>query len=119
MKVKESELSPGARAVWDALDIKTRQVIQKDNPFRNERDRAIRELVARGVMYVVLEEITGISDSGLQDIVTKGYGLDFMKQKQLLHELKKSFDLLYECLSLILEGGGNNVRQSKRKKDHR
>ena len=119
MEVKESELSPRARAVWDALDVKTRQVIRKDNPFRNERNKAIRELITRGVMYIVLEEITGISDSGLQDIVRKGYGLDFMRQKILLNELKKSFEILHESLSLILEGSGRNVRKIKRKKDYK
>jgi len=119
MEVKESELSPRARAVWDALDVKTRQVIRKDNPFRNERNKAIRELITRGVMYIVLEEITGISDSGLQSIVNKGYGLDSTRQKILLDELKKSFEILHKFLSLTLQGSDRNVRRSRQKKDHR
>ena len=119
MKVNESELSPRARAVWDALDEKTRKAIQKDNPFRNERNKAIRELVARGVKYVVLEEITGISDSRLQDIVTKGCGLDFMKQNKLLDDFKKSFDMFHESLSTILKGSDNHFHRIRHKKDHR
>ena len=95
------------------------QSIQKDNPFQNDRDKAIRELVARGVTYVVLEEITGMSDSGLQRIVNKGYGLDSMIQEKLLDELKKSFEILHESLSLILKGSDKNIRRIKRKKDHR
>ena len=119
VEMNESELSPRARVVWDALDEKTRKTIQKDNPFRNERNKAIRELIARGVMYIVVEEVSGISDSGLQSIVNKGYGLDFTRQKVLLNELKKSFEILHESLSLILEGSGRNVRKIKRKKDYK
>jgi len=112
-------LSAEARAVWDTLDIKTREVIQKDNPFRNERNKAIQELVARGVKYIVLEEITSISDSGLQKIVNKGYGLDFMKQNKLLDDLKKSFEMIHESLSLLLKGSDKNLHRIKHKKDHR
>jgi hypothetical protein len=119
MKQQDKKVSPRAQAVWGALDEKTRKIIQKDNPFRSERNKAIRELLARGVMYVVLEEITGMSDTAIQDIVNKAYGLNFTTQNRLLNELKKSFDILYESLSIILKATEKNVRHTKRKRDHR
>jgi len=119
MTEEDKKLSPRAQAVWDELDEKTRKIIQKDYPFRNERDRAIRDLVSRGVMYITLEEITGISDSALQNAVTRSYGLDLNNYERLLHELKSSFEKIHESLSVLLEGSGKNVRKIKRKKDHR
>ena len=71
MKKKKSLFSPEARAVWTELDRKTRKAIQSENPFRNDRDSAIRDLAAKGVKYDVLAEITGISKSTLQRISTQ------------------------------------------------
>jgi len=118
MGIKKSEWSPRAQALWGELDERTQKIIHKDYPFRNERDTAIRDLVSRGALYIILEEITGISDSALQDAVARCYGLDLKLYGKLLDELKKSFEMIHESLSMLLEGSGKNV-QSKRKKDHR
>ena len=66
---KESSLSPKAQVVWDTLNEQIQKTIQKDNPFRNDRDDAIRELAARGVKFPVLAEISGMSRNGVYSVV--------------------------------------------------
>jgi UDP-N-acetylmuramyl tripeptide synthase len=102
-KNEKARLSPEAKTVWGALDEKTRKTIQKDNPFRTERDNAIRGLIARGVSYSVLEEITGMSDSRIREIANKIDIFTLMTQRKL-DDLKKSFEVFHETLSMILKG---------------
>jgi len=62
------ELSSRARKLLDALPESEQQVIQKDNIFKKDRDRAIYKLRERGVPGPVLAEVTGISTSQIQRI---------------------------------------------------
>jgi hypothetical protein len=73
-KAKDSQLSPEARVVWDRLDEKTKNDIQKDNPFRKDRNQAILELRERGVKWTILTEITGLSRNQIISIVTQKKG---------------------------------------------
>lgn len=64
-------LSPEAEAVTEALDEEQKRVIRKENPFRRDRNRAIRELRDRGVTANVLAEITGYSISQIKILTSK------------------------------------------------
>lgn len=65
---RRRKLSPEAQAVWDELDRRTKKAIKSENPFRNDRDSAIRDLAARGLKYNVLAEITGMSKSAVHRV---------------------------------------------------
>ena len=59
MERANKKLSPKAQKAWDNLDGKTREEIQKDNPFRWQRNEKIRELRAKGInccMYMMCRE---------------------------------------------------------------
>ena len=47
--------------------------IQKENPFRNERNAKIRELLKRGVKISIIEEISGFSDTTIGRIKRREY----------------------------------------------
>lgn len=47
--------------VLDALSEDETKQIQKENPFRNERNAKIRELADRGVKISIIAEISGFS----------------------------------------------------------
>ena len=70
-KIDETGLSPEARIVWDSLGERQRQVIQKNYPFRNDRNRAIRKLRARKVKISILTQITGLCTHTICDIGKK------------------------------------------------
>jgi hypothetical protein len=69
--IEASGLSPEAKRVWESLDEEQKIAIQKDNPFRNERDNAIYGLSKRGVKIDILAEITGVSRSEVQRIIIR------------------------------------------------
>ena len=52
-------LSEKALEVWGQLDDQKRKSIQKDNPFRADRNEAIRALRRQGVKMDIIAEITG------------------------------------------------------------
>ncbi|MDZ4383728.1 MAG: hypothetical protein U0937_03710 [Thermodesulfovibrionia bacterium] len=64
-------LTKAAKYVLNHLEEKEREEIKKDNPFRNDRNEAIRRLRVRGIKITVLMEITGICRSHLINI-TRG-----------------------------------------------
>ncbi|MDD5451504.1 MAG: hypothetical protein PHT49_06365 [Desulfovibrionales bacterium] len=69
--IEISGLSPEAQMVLESLSEEEKRTIQKDNPFRNERDNAIYGLSKRGVMIETLAEITGLSRNGVHYIVKR------------------------------------------------
>ena len=71
IEIQNSNLSPEARIVWDCLDQSQRQVIQKNYPFRDDRNKAIRKLRARKVKIFILTQITGLSTHTICDIGKK------------------------------------------------
>jgi hypothetical protein len=55
------DLSIEALRLWGWLDAQEKMKIQKDWPFRVERNEAIRALRRRGVTLDLIAEVTGIS----------------------------------------------------------
>lgn len=55
------------------LSKKQRQQVAKNNPDRKNRDVAIQKLYKKGFTMSMLAELTGISESQIQKICTKGY----------------------------------------------
>ena len=47
------------------------KAIQKDNPFRAERDQVIRDLRRRGVQHAVIAEISGLALTQVKNIAGK------------------------------------------------
>ena len=54
--------------VLNALSKDEIEQIQKENPFRNERNAKIRELLDRGVKITIIEAISGFSDTTISRI---------------------------------------------------
>ncbi len=60
------EYSSRAQKVIELLSDEEIRQIQRDNPFRVERNDKIRELRRRGVYLVVLVEVSGMSKATIQ-----------------------------------------------------
>jgi|GEM_PF-3411245 hypothetical protein len=56
------------KRVLEALTPDEQRQIRKENPFRIQRDAIIRKLCDQGVKYVVVAEISGLSDDAVGDI---------------------------------------------------
>jgi hypothetical protein len=98
-------LSPEARAVWDELDEWTRKIILKDCPFRNQRNAAIIDLRQRGVKIRTLRELTGLTKGALERFIPtkkKATADDAKNAKQVLNELRATFESFYLSVSQIL-----------------
>ena len=71
IETQNSNLSYEAKIVWDSLGEGQRQVIQKNYPFRDDRNEAIRKLRARKVKLSILAQITGLCVHTICDIGKK------------------------------------------------
>lgn len=71
MEKLNKKLSPKAQEVLNQLSVRERREIQKDNPFRGNRNKKIRELRAKGVAFEILAEITGFNRGSIYWIVKK------------------------------------------------
>ncbi|MCK4577919.1 MAG: hypothetical protein KAU50_03960 [Candidatus Marinimicrobia bacterium] len=101
METSNKKLSPKAQKAWDNLDGKTRKEIQKDNPFRWQRNKRIRELRAKGITVQVLEEITGFYRGSIYRIIeTKPLMTEY--QKQEITSLVETFEALLNTLNRLL-----------------
>lgn len=62
------DYSEKAKKLVDLLSAEEVIQVQKDNPFRIERNKKIAELCRRGVAQVVLAEISGLSGASIGKI---------------------------------------------------
>ena len=97
-----SGLSPRAQRAWDELDEKTRKAILKTNPFKINRNRAIRELIrGKGLRGEILEELIGLNKSSIYRIARSGDDIpDYVKKD--VKGLIKAFQAFLNSLSVIL-----------------
>ena len=63
-----TKYSSSAQRLIDLLSEGDIQQIQKDNPFRLERNDKISELCRRGAKHVVLAELSGLSGASVGKI---------------------------------------------------
>ncbi|UCG94125.1 MAG: hypothetical protein JSW13_06800 [Candidatus Aerophobus sp.] len=97
--IKPERLSPKARVVWSKLDSKTKGVIQRDYPFRRDRDEAIYKLRLRGVEIPILAEITGFSESHIPRILETVKKDRLFDIRHSLGQMRRAFQDFYEaCL---------------------
>lgn len=101
MERVKGKLSPKAQKAWDSLDGKTRKEIQKDNPFRSQRNARIRELRAKGIIFETLAEITGLNRTAIYYIVNRET-LITEYQKQEIQGLIATFEALLHTLNRLL-----------------
>lgn len=71
LTINPDQLSPGALEIWKRLDREQEKTIQKNYPFRGDRNQAIIKLRQRGVKINTLIEITGLKRATILR-VTKG-----------------------------------------------
>ena len=103
-KKRRDKLSPEAQAVWERLDENTKKDIRKDNPFKVNRNQAIRELVkGRGLRAEIVEELTGLRLSSIYRIINKG---DYLPEyaREDVRDLIRSFQAFIKSLSVVLAG---------------
>jgi len=101
MERAKSKLAPKAQKAWDQLDEKTRKEIQKNNPFKENRNRRIRELRAKGVTFETLAAITGLNRGSTYRIVKdKPHITEY--QRQEIQGLIATFEALLSTLNRLL-----------------
>jgi DNA invertase Pin-like site-specific DNA recombinase len=102
--LKMSKPSSAAKEILAGLTKRQRRAIRKGNPFKAERDDAIRMLKARGVKAELLAEVTGLSDSTIFRIVktTPGPPTHRDSVNRALKSLKEAFEALYKAIALVL-----------------
>ena len=101
MERANKKLSPKAQKAWDSLDGKTRKEIQKDNPFRSQRNERIRELRAKGIIFETLAEITGLNRTAIYYIVKRETHITEY-QRQEIQGLIATFEALLSTISKLL-----------------
>ena len=62
------QLTSEEEKLLETLSSKERCAVQKDNPYRKERNKLIHDLAARGVKGSLLEKISGLSKSTISRI---------------------------------------------------
>ncbi len=67
----KTNISEEAKILLECLTDEEKQQIRRENPFKLERNEAIRKLRARGVMIPVLVELTGFSRNAIH-YISKG-----------------------------------------------
>jgi len=98
----ERKLSSEAQAVWEGLDEKTKKDIQKNNPFKINRNQAIRELVkGKGLRAEIIEEFSGLTKSSIYRILGQG---DYLPAyaRQDIKDLVRSFQAFISSLAVVL-----------------
>ena len=101
MERANKKLSPKAQKAWNSLDGKMRKEIQKDNPFRWQRNERIRELRAKGIIFETLAEITGLNRTAIYYIV-KNKPQITEYQRQEIQGLIATFEALLSTLNRLL-----------------
>lgn len=99
---KESKLSPEAQAAWDRLDEDTKRDIQKDNPFKMNRNKVIRELVkGKGLRTEIVKELSGLNKSTIYRVLGQG---DYLPEyaRQDVRDLVRSFQAFIKSLAVVL-----------------
>jgi len=105
MKTKKKAapgLSPSAQAAWDQLDEETKRDIQKDNPFKMNRNKAIRELVkGKGLRAEIVKELSGLTKSTIYRILAQvDYLPDYARED--VRDLVRSFQAFINALAVVL-----------------
>ena len=95
-------LSPEAQAVWERLDEDIKRDIQKDNPFKMNRNKAIRELVkGKGLRAEIVKELSGLNKSTIYRILGQGdYLPDYAREE--VRDLIRSFQAFINSLAVVL-----------------
>lgn len=98
----DSRLSPEAKKVWGKLNEEIREIIQRDHPFRRDRDEAIYNLRLRGVEIDVLAEITSLHRITIINIEKRVKGDRLFDIGQNLRSLRRAFEKFYDsCIYYI------------------
>ncbi|HUV59810.1 MAG TPA: hypothetical protein VMW09_06825 [Desulfatiglandales bacterium] len=114
MERANKKLSPKAQKAWDSLDEKMRKEIQKDNPFRSQRNERIRELRAKGIIFETLAEITGLNRTAIYYIV-KNKPQITEYQRQETQGLIATFEALLQNINRLLTDTVRRRDEGKRK----
>lgn len=82
-------------------EIKT---LQKDNPFKHERDDKIYELIQRGVSCFVLADVVGLGKSSINRIGIYGSNRrhSFRQKNHDLKQIKEAFNAFSKQINKIL-----------------
>ncbi len=92
MNINVADLSTKAKKLFDLLSVQERETIQKDYPFRLDRNNAIRKIRSRGVDHAILCEITGLAIVTIKRINStepKGKRLNMAQVYEKIKEIKR------------------------------
>ena len=85
---EKAVFSAGAQNVWEALTLKQKKALSKDNPFRRDRNEVICALRARDVSPDILAEITGLTRQAVWKITAGKLGVKGSELKTVKQHLK-------------------------------
>jgi len=87
------------------------KTLQKDNPFKEERNNLICELAERGVGYPLLAKITGMPKSTVHRIARGRMSMaDEQTSRIDMKRLEKAVSAFYKELSIIVNSKGGEAR---------
>lgn len=101
-------MSTKTQTVLESLSEEQLKKLHRDNPFRAERNEAIRELAKKGVTGEVLHEITGFSQTTIFKIINSDKRLRSQEKGkgQELIDVERSFDAFLQKLNNLFERFG-------------
>ena len=94
-KPANRQLSSKAQPVWAKLDRKTREAIQRDYPFKVDRDEAVYKLRLRGVEVDTLAEITGMNRNTIMKISDRVKKDRLFDLRTSLQTIRNQFEKFY------------------------
>lgn len=75
--------------VLEGLSIDEMRQISKRNPFRNERNAKIRELLDRGIKIIIVAEISGFHRCYIRIIKNRGFKVLHSRPKVKIEEVQR------------------------------
>ena len=109
-------LSEKSLEVWGLLDDQERRAIRKDNPFRADRNEAIKALRRRGVGMDIIAEIAGFSLGHIKKIAGKikpaTGGCDQKKIESEINKIEAVITGLIKELSAIKANILTNIKDN-------
>jgi hypothetical protein len=97
-------ISPRAKKALDGLTKRQKRAIRKENPFKVERNNAIRSLKARGLTVELLADMSGLCQTTICRILkagAKSSNGDSVAINETLRSLKGVFDAFYKAIALV------------------
>lgn len=100
---ERSGFSADAKIVWDSLSKTQQRDIRKNNPFRGDRNKVIRDLKKRKVKVKIIAEISGLARAQIIRITGRDERIPVGKLSRMKHRLSEAKDRIDKTIQEIDE----------------